>query len=73
MGNETKDKNETGINPRTGNETEIVNETGMKPTPEGIRVRNETKDMNIVRMNPRIEDETKAYMNLRIIKEPRLE
>ena len=26
MGNETKDKNEAGMNPRTGNETETVNE-----------------------------------------------
>ena len=38
MRNETKDKNEAGMNPRIGNGTEIVNETGMKPTPEGIRV-----------------------------------
>ena len=60
MGNETKDKNEAGMNPRTGNGTEIVNETGMKQTPEGIRVRNETKDKNEAGMNPRIEDETKA-------------
>ena len=60
MGNETKDKNEAGMNTRTVNEAEIVNEIGMKQTPEGIRVRNETKDKNEARMNPRIEDETKA-------------
>ena len=43
---ETKDKNEAGMNPTTGNETETVNETKMKPTPEGIRVRDETKEKN---------------------------
>ena len=60
MGNETKDKNEAGMNPRTRNGTEIVKETGMKPASEGIRGRNETKDKNEARMNLRIEDETKA-------------
>ena len=60
MGNETKDKNEAGMNLRTENETETVNETEMKPTPEEIRVRDETKDKNEVGMNLRIEDETKA-------------
>ena len=53
MGNETKDKNEAGMNLRTENETETVNETEMKPTPEGIRVKNETEDKNEDRMNPR--------------------